>query len=33
MKAEEVFALGLGLSAPWKLLSQRLDMEAHPFEL
>ena len=33
MQSEEVFALGLGLSAPWKLLSQRLDMEAHPFEL
>jgi len=33
MKVEDVFALGLGLSVPWKLLSQRLDMEAHPFEL
>ena len=33
MKAEDVFALGLGLRAPWELLSQRLDMDAKPFEL
>jgi len=33
MQAEEVFALGLGLTAPWTLLSQRLDMESNPFEL
>ena len=33
MKAEEAFALGLGLNSPWKPLSQRFDMEAHPFEL
>jgi len=33
MKAEEVFALGLGLTAPWGLLSQRLDMDTNPFEL
>jgi hypothetical protein len=33
MKAEDVFALGLGLSAPWGLLSQRLDMDTKPFEL
>lgn len=33
MKAEDVFALGLGLSAPWRLLSQRLDMDSNPFAL
>ena len=33
MKAEDVFALGLGLSAPWGLRSQRLDMDTNPFEL
>ena len=33
MQAEDVFALGLGLSAPWTLLSQRLDTESNPFEL
>ena len=35
MEAKDVFTLGLGLSAPWKLASQRLDMEKQPryFEL
>ena len=33
VKAEDVFALGLGLTAPWGLLSQRLDMNTNPFEL
>jgi transposase len=33
MKAEDIFALGLGLGAPWGLISQRLDMNTSPFEL
>jgi transposase len=33
LKAEDVFALGLGLTPPWGLLSQRLDMATNPFEL
>jgi len=33
MKAEDVFALGLGLSAPWRLLAQRLDTDTQPFKL
>ena len=33
MKAEDVFALGLGLTAPWRLLGQNLDMTKRPFEL
>lgn len=33
MKQEDVFALGLGLSAPWKLLGQSLDTEKNPFQL
>jgi transposase len=33
LQAEDVFALGLGLSSPWRLFSQRLDMEKNPFEL
>lgn len=33
MEARDVFALGLGLSAPWKLASQRLDIEKRPNEL
>ena len=33
MKTEDVLALGLGLAAPWSLLSQRFDMETNPFEL
>jgi transposase len=33
MQAEEVFALGIGLKAPWRLVCQRLDMECKPFEL
>lgn len=33
MKAEEIFALGLGLTAPWKLLGQALDTDKKPFEL
>jgi len=30
---KDVFSLGLGLSAPWKLAGQRLDTEKHPHEL
>jgi transposase len=33
MEAGDVFSLGLGLSAPWKLASQRLDLEKRPHEL
>src|ERR1700686_1853282 len=33
MEAKDVFTLGLGLSAPWKLAGQRLDMEKRPHEL
>lgn len=27
MQAEEIFALGLGLTPPWKVMSQRLDTD------
>jgi len=33
MEAREVFALGLGLSAPWQLAGQRLEVEKRPHEL
>ena len=33
MKAEDVFALGVGLTAPWRLLGQSLDTEKNPFHL
>lgn len=33
MDARDVFAVGLGLSAPWKLAGQRLDTEKRPHEL
>ena len=33
METREVFSLGLGLSAPWKLSGQRLDIEKRPHEL
>jgi len=33
MEAKDVLALGLGLSAPWKLAGQRLDTEKRPHEL
>jgi hypothetical protein len=33
MEAKEVFTLGLGLQAPWKLASHRLDIEKRPHEL
>jgi transposase len=33
MEARDVFALGLGLSGPWKLAGQRLDVEKRPNEL
>ncbi len=33
MEAKDVFTLGLGLSAPWRLAGQRLDMEKRPHEL
>jgi transposase len=33
MEAKDVFSLGLGLSAPWKLVGQQLDTEKRPHEL
>src|SRR5258705_7425236 len=33
MDPRDVFSLGLGLSAPWKLVAQRLDTEKRPHEL
>src|ERR1700719_3663002 len=33
MEAKDVFTLGLGLSEPWKLCDQRLDVEKRPHEL
>src|SRR5882724_4825790 len=33
MEPKDVFSLGLGLSAPWKLAGQRLDTEKRPHEL
>jgi len=33
MEAGDVFALGLGLEAPWKLSGQRLDIDKRPHEL
>jgi len=33
VEARDVFALGLGLEAPWKLAGQRLDLEKRPHEL
>src|SRR6202166_1184176 len=33
MEAKDVFTLGLGLSEPWKLCDQRLDIEKRPHEL
>lgn len=33
MEPKDVFTLGLGLSAPWKLVGQRLDTEKRPHEL
>ena len=33
MEAGDVFALGLGLSEPWKLTGQRLDIEKRQHEL
>jgi len=33
MEAKDVFTLGLGLQAPWKLASHRLDIEKRPHEL
>ena len=33
MDAKQVFALGLGLGAPWKLVGQRLDADKRPNEL
>ena len=32
MEEREVFALGLGLSEPWELSGQRLDIEKRPHE-
>ena len=33
MEAKDLIALGLGLSAPWKLSGQRLDIQKRPNEL
>ncbi len=33
MQAEEIFALGLGLTPPWKVMSQRLDTDHTPTRL
>ena len=33
MQSEDIFALGLGLKSPWKLLGQRFDMDKQPHEL
>ena len=33
MEAKDVFTLGLGLSAPWKLANHRLEIEKRPHEL
>lgn len=33
MDPKDVFSLGLGLSAPWKLVGQRLDTAKQPHEL
>jgi len=33
MEARDVFALGLGLEAPWRLAGQRLELERRPHEL
>ena len=31
MEAQDVFSLGLGLIAPWKLSGQRLDIDGESF--
>jgi transposase len=33
MQAEEIFSLGLGLTPPWKVMSQRLDTDHTPTKL
>ena len=33
MQSEDIFALGMGLKSPWKLLGQRFDMDKQPHEL
>jgi len=33
MQSADIFALGLGLVDPWKLLSQKFDMETNPHQL
>lgn len=33
MRTEDIFALGLGLTPPWQIVSQRLDTEKMPHEL
>ncbi len=33
MDANDVLALGLGISPPWKLVGQRLDTDKRPKEL
>jgi len=33
MRSNEIFALGLGLTLPWKLIDQRLDLDKTPHEL
>lgn len=33
MESNDIFALGLGLTPPWKLIDQRLDTDKNPHEL
>ena len=33
MKTVDVFALGLGLKAPWQILGQSMNTSNYPFEL
>ena len=33
MQSKEIFTLGLGLTPPWQLKDQRLDLDKKPHEL
>lgn len=33
MDSNQIFALGLGLTPPWKLVDQKLDLKKNPHEL
>ena len=33
MDGNQIFALGLGLEAPWKLVDQHLDVSSSPYPL